>query len=95
MKSGGFSIMNGDMWIVEELKIENWKLKEGDDAGRAYSVQAVGLQVLVAMGPHGQYRTPEVCGEFYITTNRITITPIENKMPTTKHLIRSFISISG
>ena len=27
--------------------------------------QAVGLQGLVAMGPHGQYRTPEVCGQPY------------------------------
>ena len=35
---------------------------EGDGGGVECSVQAVGLQGLVAMGSHGQYRTPEVCG---------------------------------
>ena len=31
----------------------------------ARSVQAVGLQGCVALGPHEQYRTPEVCGQPY------------------------------
>ena len=36
---------------------------EVNGGGVVCSVQAVGLQGSVAKEPHGQYRTPEVCGQ--------------------------------